>query len=138
MTVNLSSLLFRVRATVADISVANMDDLAMYREIQKADRFIERVKRSTVADADLEIPIVCLAAYYAHANYTLLNVRQLGTIDEAALIRQNDLKKIAKAQVFLISDTDINEDLGIDDARYQKMRGIGFAPTTGIMSDMRW
>jgi hypothetical protein len=138
MTVNLSSLLFRVRATVADISVANMDDLAMYREIQKADRFIERVKRSTVADIDLEIPIVCLSAYYAHATFTLLNARQLGTIDEAALVHQNDLKKIAKAQIYLISDTDINDDLGVDDARYQKMRGIGFALSPGIMYDMRW
>lgn len=138
MTVNLSTLLFRVRAAVAEISVDNMDDLTMYRELQKANTFVESIKLSTVSDADLETPIVCLAAYYAHTNYTLLNARQLGTIDEHFILRQRELKKIARAMLLLISNVHITEDLAIDESKYEKIGGIGFALTNGVLNDSRY
>jgi hypothetical protein len=138
MAVSLPPLLFRVRSSVAEISVANMDDLAMYREIVKASDYINAIKMSTKLDAELETPIVCLAAYYCHVNYTLLNVRQIGTIDEAALIRQKELKRIARAMLMTVTEVDIDNDLAINDARYEKMGGIGFALTNGALNDTRW
>lgn len=135
MTVNLSTLLFRVRSMVSEISVTNMDDLVMYREIQKASYFCEKIKISTVTDAELETPIVCLAAYYSHVNYTLLNARQLGTIDETVIIRQHELKRIARAMLQTISETEIDQDLNIDKTRYEQVGGIGFRLTTGALSD---
>jgi len=138
MTVNLSTLLFRVRSMVAEISVDNMDDLTMYKEIQKASYFVESIKLSTVTDDNLETPIVCLAAYYAHTNYTLLNARQLGTIDEHFILRQRELKRIARAMLQLISNVDLTEDLAINDVRYEKLGGIGFALTNGVMNDYRY
>jgi hypothetical protein len=122
---------------VAEISVDNMDDLTMYKELQKASYFVERIKLSTVSDADLETPIVCLAAYYAHTNYTLLNARQLGTIDEHFILRQRELKRIARTMLQLVSNVDIDEDLNINDTRYEKIGGIGFAVTPGVMYDPR-
>lgn len=138
MTVNLSTLLDRVRSHVSEISRDNMDDVAMYRELQKASFFIEKVKMPAVIDSDLETPIVCLAAYYAHVNYTLLNARQLGTIDESVIIRQRELKRIAKSMLHTISFFRFNDDLDIDDARYERMRGIGFAPTRSILDDRNY
>lgn len=138
MAVNLSTLIFRVRSMVAEISVDNMDDLTMYKEIQKAAYFIDGIKLSTVTDEQLETPITCLAAYYAHTNYTLLNARQLGTIDEHFILRQHELKRIARAMLQLISNVDINADLNINDIRYEKLGGIGFATTNGVMNDSRW
>lgn len=135
MAVNLSTLLFRLRANVADISVANMDDLAMFRELQKADVFVQSIKKSTVIDADLEIPTICLAAYYCHSVYTLLNARQVGTIDESALVRDRDLRRIARAQLQVIAKVDLTEDLMINDVRYEKIGGIGFACSPGVMYD---
>jgi len=137
MAVNLSTLLFRVRASVSDISVANMDDLAMYRELQKANNFVQAVKRSTVTDIDLEIPLICLAAYYAHATYTLLNARQQGTIDESALLRDNNLRRIAQVQLELISSVSLDENLNVDAARYERIRGLAFALSPGVMYDWR-
>ena len=138
MTVNLSTLLFRVRSMVAEISVDNMDDLTMYKEIQKASYFVNGIKLSTVSDANLETPIVCLAAYYAHTNYTLLNARQLGTIDEHFILRQRELKRIARAMLQLVSNVDIDVDLNINDTRYEKIGGIGFATTYGVLNDYRY
>lgn len=135
MAVNLSTLLFRVRSMVSEISVANMDDLAMFREIQKASYFIEKIKSSTVTDTELETPIVCLAAYYSHVNYTLLNARQLGTIDETVIIRQAELKRIARAMLQAISELEITEDLTIDKSRYERVGGIGFKTTTGVLNE---
>lgn len=135
MTVNLSTLLFRVRASVSDISVANMDDLAMYQEMRKAYAFVVNIKRTTVTDSDLEIPIICLAAYYSHATFTLLNARQQGTIDESALLRDSDLRRIARAQLQLISDLELTEDLTIDKSRYEKVGGVGFRCSPGVMYD---
>jgi hypothetical protein len=127
-----------VRAAVAEISVDNMDDLAMYREIQKAAYFVEGIKLSTVTDENLETPIVCLAAYYSHVNYTLLNARQLGTIDESYIIRQHELKRIARAMLLLISNVHITNDLAVDETKYEKIGGIGFALTNGVMNDQRY
>lgn len=135
MTVNLSTLLFRVRSMVSEISIVNMDDLAMFREIQKASYFCEKIKMSTVTDTELETPIVCLAAYYSHVNYTLLNARQLGTIDESVIIRQNELKRIARAMLQTISETEIDDDLNIDKSRYEKVGGIAFTLTAGTLDE---
>jgi hypothetical protein len=120
---------------VSEISVANMDDLAMFREIQKASYFIEKIKSSTVTDTELETPIVCLSAYYSHVNYTLLNARQLGTIDETVIIRQAELKRIARAMLQAISELEITEDLTIDKSRYERVGGIGFATTNGVLDE---
>lgn len=138
MTVDLPSLIFRVRATVAEISVENMDDLTMYREIQKASFYIEKIKDATVVDADLETPIVCLAAYYSHVNYTLLNARRLGTIDESYLLRQLELKRIAKAMLLQITSLPLTDDLAVDETKYEKIGGIGFALTNGVLNDTNW
>jgi len=142
MTVNLSTLLFRVRASVAEIPVATIDDLAMYRELEKANKFIEAIKRAGVVDADLEIPIICLSAYYSHVNYGLLSARQLGTIDELTMRtqieRQANLKRIAKAQISLISDVELTDELTIADERYAKVGAIAFALSPTVMSDYRW
>lgn len=135
MTVNLSTLIFRVRATVNEISVVQLDDLAVYRELQKAQQFVNEIKKSTVTDTQTEIPLVCLAAYYSHVTYTLLNARQLGTIDETVLIRQNELKRIARAMLYTINAVDITDDLCIDDKRYQIVGGLAFARTLGVMDD---
>lgn len=135
MTVNLSTLLFRVRSMVAEIDVKNIDDLEMYRELQKAYYFVEKIKNSTVTDADLEIPIICLAAYYSHVNYTVLNARQLGTIDETVLIRQAELKKIARAMLQTISENEITEDLAIDKERYERIGGFAYSRTKSVLDD---
>jgi hypothetical protein len=120
---------------VSEITVANMDDLAMFREIQKASFFVEKIRQSTVTDTEVETPIVCLAAYYSHVNYTLLNARQLGTIDETVIIRQGELKRIAHAMLEAVSSCQITEDLSIDDDRYEKVGGIGFSLTTGALNE---
>lgn len=138
MTVNLSALLFRVRSMVAEIDIRNMDDLEMFREVQKAYYFIEKIKSSTVTDTDLEVPIICLAAYYSHVNYTLLNARQIGTIDETVIIRQQELKKIARAMLQTITENVIAEDLSIDNSRYAEVGGIGFSLTRGVLDDTRF
>ena len=123
---------------VAEISVDNMDDLTMYKELQKASYFVEGIKLSTVSDTDLETPIICLAAYYAHTNYTLLNARQLGTIDEHFILRQRELKRIARGMLQLVSNVDIDADLNINDTRYERVGGIGFATTNGVLNDYRY
>jgi hypothetical protein len=135
MTVSLPSLLFRVRSTVAEISTANMDDLTMFREVQKAQNFVNHIKLTTAPDGEVETAIVCLAAYYSHVNYTLLNARQLGTIDESVLIRQNELRRIARAMLQTISSVQIAPDLSVDDSRFREMGGIGFEPTHGVLND---
>ena len=138
MTVDLPSLIFRVRASVAEISVDNMDDLSMYREIQKASFYIDKIKDATVTDTDIETPIVCLAAYYCHVNYTLLNARRLGTIDESYLLRQHELKRIAKAMLLQITSLPLTDDLAVDETKYEKIGGIGFALTNGVLNDTNW
>jgi len=123
---------------VAEIDIRNMDDLEMFREVQKAYYFIEKIKSSTVTDTDLEVPIICLAAYYSHVNYTLLNARQIGTIDETVIIRQQELKKIARAMLQTITENVIAEDLSIDNSRYAEVGGIGFSLTRGVLDDTRF
>jgi len=120
---------------VSEITVANMDDLAMFREIQKASFFVEQIRDTTVTDTEVETPIICLAAYYSHVNYTLVNARQLGTIDETVIIRQGELKKIAHAMLEAISSCQITEDLSIDDDRYERVGGIGFSRTKGVLDE---
>lgn len=138
MTVDLPSLIFRVRASVAEISVDNMDDLTMYREIQKASFYVEKIKNTTVTNTDLETPIVCLSAYLCHVNYTLLNARQLGTTDESTILRQRELKKIARAMLLQITNMPLDENLSVDDSVYQRIGGIGFALTNGVLNDPRY
>lgn len=138
MTVSLPNLLFRVRSSVAEISVDNMDDLTMYRELEKANDYVNQIKCADATDVELETPIVCLAAYYSHVTYTLLNARQLGTIDEGVVIRGRELKRIAKAMLLTITDQSLDDNLAIDNSHYQKIGGIGFKTTNGILNDSTW
>lgn len=138
MTVLLPPLLFRVRSSVAEISIENMDDLTMYRELIKANVYVNAIKKAAATDEQLETPIVCLAAYYAHVTYTLLNSRQLGTIDEGVIIRGRELKRIARAMLLTITDQALDDNLVIDNTRYQKLGGIAFATTNGILNDKTW
>lgn len=135
MTISLPSLLSRVRSSVAEITVDNMDDLTMYRSVQKANTYITSLKRDDATDDDTATAIVCLSAYYAHTTYTLLNARQLGTIDESVVIRGQELKKIARATLLVVSKAKLDANLAVDDKRYQQLGGIGFAITESALAD---
>ena len=56
-------LLARVRSSLAEITVDNMDDLTMYRELQKASVYIASIQETNAVPAEVDSAMVCLAAY---------------------------------------------------------------------------
>ena len=133
MTTPLSLLLSRVRSSVAEITVDNMDDLTMFRDLQKAATYVAELTDSNATSDEIDTAVVCLGAYYAHQTYTLLSARQLGTIDEGVIIRSKELKNVARAMLTMVSGERIDSSLIVDQERYARLGGIAFATAPTIL-----
>ena len=88
MAISLPSLIFRVRSSVSDIPLNMLDDLVVMRELMKAKDYVDKIKQSTATDAQITVPLICLAAYYCHVNYVSIAARKLGDVPDSMYVSQ--------------------------------------------------
>ena len=127
MAISLPSLISRVRVALADVPTDMMDDIQVYRDIQRADDFIDEMIRSGTTETMQEHTIVNLAAYYSYINYTSLAERQLGNVPAAAYLRIAALKEIALAFLRLISDVPLTDNLVPDWVQLRKLKTMAYS-----------
>lgn len=137
MAISSSSLISRVRVALADVPTDMLDDIQVYRDIERANAFVTAILRESVTETLQEHAIINLAAYYSYVNYTSLAERQLGNVPQTAIIRLDALKQIARAFLELVSSIPITADLVPNDEVLRGLKSIGYTLlySTQEMSD---
>lgn len=114
MTINLNSLVPRVRSTLSDVPDEFITDEQILIEIEKSHAYCDQVVNDDTTDLYLSKCIEVVATYYSYINYTTLSERQLGTLPPTSKIRLDALRTVAVGFLQLVSKYPLNEDLTID------------------------
>lgn len=134
MTINLHTLVNDIRDELGDVRPDIISDEGIYREIKKANVYIQMIKDEDYDDEDNEREVIlALATYYTYMNFTSIMEGLSGELGYNTTKKTQYLKEIALMFMKQITSTPLNDNLMIDESMY-KVGGIGFGITEDVWS----
>ena len=133
MTIELSELIYNVRAELSEVPDDMISDEQIFEEIITANLFIQSIIQEDYDDETFESRcIILLGSYFSYLNYISLVARQLGDVPADMYQREKTMRN--KVLMFLrqISDVPLSDSLNIDEKLFGKIDSGGFYQTSGV------
>lgn len=136
MAIDLSSLILRVRRSLADVPEDYMTDVQIYDELKSAQIFVNSIVTTTATETDQREAIIHLSSYFSYINYTSMAERRLGEVPPVTYVKLNVLRQKALTYLQTITDLPLTADLIVDTSKLSKEKPFVYGITKSLLEDV--